>query len=448
MNCRAVLLSFLCTYLGYSSAPVLAANARFDDASLEQTNSLNVMDKSSPHLTVMHETPLFSAARSAKHFRVSLKQPHKVISTSRINGGEQTDIRHIVNFQSMEGSNHTARFEEILSLSKHDYHQQLADSLHLPAESLASMGTAANISNLVHRHAEFKQLRVDVFVTAGVKANALRSGDPANWYQTADGNRKVEAKTQRAPKRTSATAPASFVDDYGTINIIVLINHTLTSGALVKAAAVITEAKTAALNALAIPSRQSQFLATGTGTDQYAIAAPIDSKLTKLDSASGHLKLGELLGKSVREAVAQAIELQNGLSANATRNLMHALGRFGLDKDFMLSELKAQLDQQSYQLLADNVNSLMADSSLVAAAYVYATLLDRAKFGTFHESVKLDILLDYAAITAVAVSGNKSAWPNFRSQLSKTQQGQLSQEQALELFLKALAVGWQAKWAS
>ena len=81
-------------------------------------------------------------------------------------------------------------------------------------------------------------------------------------------------------------------------------------------------------------------MATGTGTDQFAIASPIKSPLKTLDSASGHLKFGELIGIAVREAVIQAVSVQNGLERSDTRSVIHALGRFGLTKEDLFSRLK------------------------------------------------------------------------------------------------------------
>ena len=273
-----------------------------------------------PSQTIVHATDYYTAARQSRYFIVTLKEPHQVLSTSDINGGQNNDLTSIVNFQSVEGNGHDNRFNHILSLSKQQYHQELADNLDLDIKKLASMGTAANINNLVHVQKGFRDITVDAFVTAGVKGNALRAGDTARWYQADSGN--------------------EFVKDLGTINIIVLINRTLTPGAQTKAAAVVTEAKSAALTELAIPSKQSRHLATGTGTDQFAIASPIKSPLKTLDSASGHLKLGELIGIAVREAVIEAISVQNGLERSDTRSVIHALGRFGLTKEDLFSRLK------------------------------------------------------------------------------------------------------------
>ena len=373
-----------------------------------------------PSQTIVHATDYYTAARQSRYFIVTMKEPHQVLSTSDINGGQNNDLTTIVNFQSVEGNGHDNRFNHILSLSKQQYHQELADNLGFDVDKIASMGTAANINNLVHVQKSFRDITVDAFVTAGVKGNALRAGDAASWYQADAGN--------------------EFVKDSGTINVILLVNRALTPGAQTKAAAVVTEAKSAALTELAIPSKQSRHLATGTGTDQFAIASPIKSPLKTLDSASGHLKLGELIGIAVREAVIEAISVQNGLERSDTRSVIHALRRFGLTKEDLFSRLKQKLSDEHFELLKKNKRAVLSEPKLVAAAYAYASVLDRLEYGTLSTHLESDVLFDQAVNAAIALSGKSQDWQRFRELLVS------SQNNSLELFVQAVSVGWQAKW--
>ena len=405
-----------------------------------------------PSSTRLHETNAYIAARQGKHFIVSFKEEHKVLSTSDINGGQTNKLKYIVNFQSVEGNGHNTRFNEILSLSNQQYHQQLADNLQLDSNVMASMGTAANINNLVHVHKRFRDISVDAFVTAGVKGNALRSGDPTRWYQGENGNELIsdEALSSERGLLAEGSLPAEGsllaaegslpLKDSGTINIIVIVNRALSSGALAKTAVIITEAKSAALAELAIPSKQSRHLATGTGTDQFAIASPLNSSLKEIDSASGHLKYGELVGDAVREAVIQGISLQNSLERSDTRHIVHALSRFGGTKPALLMRFKELLDKESYALLSKNKASVFRDAKLVAAAYAYASLIDRIEYQTLSANIESDALLDQAANAAIAISGNSQHWQTYREQLSYDKSDPLS------LFIQATALGWQAKW--
>ena len=119
----------------------------------------------------------------------------------------------------------------------------------------------------------------------------------------------------------------------GTINTMLLMNHALTEGALARAVITMTEAKSAALQRLAVRSLYSADFATGTGTDQYCVAARLhvgDGGGKEFTSTSPHSKLGELIGVAVRDATLEALRWQNGLEVSSTRLLFHALGRYGV----------------------------------------------------------------------------------------------------------------------
>lgn len=377
--------------------------------------------KAFANATVVHESSAFQALREKRFFVVKLTQPHLVLSTSKINGGMSTDVQYLVNHQSMEPNFHQEKVDLILNSALGSYHTQIAKRLDMPPEQMALMGTAAHITNLAHKQRRFKDLTVDAFVTAGVSGNAMRAGEETQWYQTEQGNRKV--------------------DYQGTINIIVLINQPLSPGALSKASMLLTEGKSSALSQLAVPSRYGKHLATGTGTDQFIIAAPQAGQDSFVyHSESGHLKLGELIGSAVREATLEAILWQNRLAPEDTATLTHALGRFGFTEDVLLAHLKKRMDKNSYTLAKHNVKAIVGNTRVVAAAYAYATLLDRLQYQTLPEGMRAEVMRDSAATAAVALSGDtlhwSHAWQNIAAPV----------EDSLGYFFDALAMGWQAKW--
>lgn len=392
-----------------------------------------------PSATSLYDTELLHAQRQGRFFVAELKQPHRVISTASINGGEQLDLKFLVNHQSMEANNDRKRFEQQLSQSKAEYHQSIAKQLQLPAAQMALMGTAANIQQLAVSHQHFKQLTVTAFVTAGVKGNAQRAGDPTRWYETADGNKPVPSTD------IDAAAPKSPLDNNGTINILLHINQPLGAGAQNKLAMLATEAKSAALAELAVASRVSPHLATGTGTDQLMIAAPLTGAQPPLHSGSGHLKLGELSGRAVREAVLEALRWQNQLDAANGGNILYILERFGFDSTGLLQQLQTQLAPEDFALLQDNLPALLNDSRAAAAVYAYAELLDRLQYGNLPDTISFEALRDQAAQIAVAVSAKPELWPHFWKQL-QLQQPLENREAKTHLLVQALALGWQAKW--
>lgn len=127
----------------------------------------------------------------------------------------------------------------------------------------------------------YEELKVAACVTAGVEGNAGCAGDPAGYYG--------------AGARPEIYRP-------GTINILLFINADMPPGILTRALVTCTEGKTAALRELMVGSRYSENPATGTGTDSTVIICDPKSPLY-FRSAGKHNKLGELIGKTVKEAV-------------------------------------------------------------------------------------------------------------------------------------------------
>jgi len=156
---------------------------------------------------------------------------------------------------------------------------------------------------------------------------------------------------------------------------MLLVNHPLTEGALARALMTMTEAKTAALRRLAVRSLYSPDDATGTGTDQCCLAAPL-GEATPLTSAGPHVKLGELIGLAVRDATLEALRWQNGLEASYTRGIFHALGRRGLRESSFFEDIAPKITQRELELLRRNSKSVFYEPLVSAAAYAIAAVLD------------------------------------------------------------------------
>lgn len=375
---------------------------------------------SQPSATTLVEAPNFTATRVDKHLVVALRGPHRVLSTSPRTGGQSESVKYLVNHQSMEPAGDNERHARITGRSQEANQAEIAKALGLNPAELALMGTAANMNYVATRTLQYRDLRVDAFVTAGVESNATRSGDPANWYEGEKG-------MERVPQ--------------GTINTIVVINRPLTPGAQARAAMTMVEAKSAALAELAVPSRASQHLATGTGTDQFVLAAALDPALNPLQGAGTHTKLGELIGETVRQATLEALLWQNGLERSRTRSIVRALGRFGLTEKLLHARLQALLPAASYELLKKNELGVTMEPRVAAAAYAYAAVLDRLAYGTLPGGLTGELLRDQAASVAVALSGKPAKWGEYWAQIPT------AADDRLEPFVKGLALGWATRWA-
>jgi adenosylcobinamide amidohydrolase len=135
-------------------------------------------------------------------------------------------------------------------------------------------------------------LIVGAWCSAGC-TNALRVGDRA----TVGVPRAAEPEGRKMP----AVKP-------GTINIIVAINQPLTRAAMAEALQIAVEARVAAVHDAGVVSMRSGAIATGTGTDCIAVAAPASSSRANSIAYCGkHTLPGELIGRAVMRTCAAAI---------------------------------------------------------------------------------------------------------------------------------------------
>lgn len=366
-------------------------------------------------MDVIDRHECYDLTREGRFLIARLQTPHQVLSTSACNGGLCTDIRYLVNHQSCEGKGHDARFALLTQLGQTGYHHHISAERDWPPEQVALMGTAANMNYaacVVKTHAE---LRVCAVVTAGVEGNAGCAGDQATWHEADDPHA-------------------------GTINTMLFVNWPLTPGAMARAVVTMTEGKSAALRDLAVASRYSCDLATGTGTDQYGIAAPLDATRKPKTSAGHHAKLGELIGKAVRQATLESLRWQNGLEPSHTRSIVHALRRFGMKEECLLAALGKRLSADDFALLKKNLKSVIYEPRVAASAYALAAVWDRVRYGTLSHELAAPVLRQQAAILATALAAKPAAY------LSCYEQLRLREGDWLEIAYDALALGWRLKW--
>jgi adenosylcobinamide amidohydrolase len=170
--------------------------------------------------------------------------------------------------------------------NRETYLRELLKELGLRLEDGACLSTGVDMDNVVVKTMEHSGLWVTSFATAGVKTNAMRAGlDEAQCVEEA--------------------GKFTCYNREGTINIILLTNAKLTAGAMARTLITITEAKVAALQDLDVRSSYNpKVQATGTGTDNAVI---ISGKGPLITYTGGHSKIGELMAKTVYEAVKEAI---------------------------------------------------------------------------------------------------------------------------------------------
>ena len=369
---------------------------------------------------VLARLPQAAVRRRGRFIVADLSEDHRVISTSAINGGEVEGLRHLVNHQCCEGKDHNDRFHLIVAKGDELYHETVCAEIGAPPSRTALMATAANMNYAACAARRDADVEVLAIVTAGVETNAVCAGDPASSRETSEG--------------VVSAIPV------GTINTILLSNMPLARGALARTVITIAEAKSAALQRLAVPSCYSSDLATGTGTDQYCVAAPLAGART-LKSASPHMKFGEIVGLAVRDATLEALRWQNGLEASYTRGLFRALGRYGIKESTIYDRLAPLLEAGSLELLRKNNASVFYEPLVGAAAHATAAVLDRSRFGTLPPALLRDAIVQQAASLAASLAAKPDRWAAFRASLHAAPVAE-----PVELIVHAIALGWSEKW--
>lgn len=379
------------------------------------------------------ETSTFTMTRTGRFLSARLKGPHLTLTTSQVNGGERADLAHLLNHQSCEGKGHMGLHHDLAVTSREDYHKAVCAEASLPPATTALLGTAANMQNAALATRTFEEISVHACVTAGVQGNAGRAGDEARWHEGAEAWKPVHALG-------------------GTINTLLIFDWPLLPAALTRAVATMTEAKSAVLQELAVSSRYSPYLATGTGTDQFALAAPIDAARKPKTWTGKHSKLGEILAQAVMDATREALLWQNGLEPSRTRNLVHALGRYGITEDTLKEAMRARLEPKDATLLADNFLGVLHEPQVAAAAYALAAVMERAAFAVLPPDAASESLVNQAALLAASLAQKPDAFPRFRAALVREAGAEARaavsapRPDLLPLVSRALALGWFAKW--
>lgn len=358
--------------------------------------------------------------------------PHLVISTCRAAGGVQWDIDYVLNHQSCEPKDH---HRDMNYRDATGYRQSICTQVDLPPEKCVTMGTAANMHHAAIVKEKFRDLEVIAVVTGGVETNAGRAGDPASVLEKEDGfeSLKDQEKTEIKP---------------GTINTMLFISQPLTEAAITRAIMTATEAKGAALQELAINSRYSDGLATGTGTDQIIISAPNPpTDQYRLTWAGKHSKLGELIGTTVKEAVKQTLACQNGITPAGQCSAKIHLERFGCSKESMLDGICTHLQEEQAELLGNNFHAVNRDPIVVAGVATLAHLHDKFAWGILPPTCRMEIMGAAAAQLACSVGDNYARMDIYRNQLGELLQD-LDNRTFLKLCYHALALGFSDKWES
>lgn len=323
--------------------------------------------------------------------------------------GRRVDLEAVYNNQVCEPAEHAIYVGEYLSTDAE--HAAICARVGVDAGRASGMVTAANMNCAGVAERCFEEARVLAVATAGVEGNACRAGDPTSYHEWGGQWRPV-----------------------GTINVMLFFSHPVAEGELFRVLMTATEAKAAYLADMQVGSRYSQRLATGTGTDQFIVAAPQgEPTITDLGK---HSKMGELAALAVRDALAQALRLQNAMTPENQCSVVRIAGRLGVSKEQLIADARAFLGPELHldELFEANIRVIDTDPPAVAAAAAFTATADMIAAGILPAGQALDVAARGLALAAAGVDV-----PPVPHTDPSDLPGTLA---------RALAFGWQHKWRS
>ena len=277
-----------------------------------------------------------------------------VLSTGVINGGYSENLTSIFNHDAKTAPGMGCQLK---AATYKEHMEIISQEMGLNSKYTTGIATAADMENMCIVVEKFKDLSVTALVTAGIETNGGRVGDKASYTEN---NGEIEKL------------------NHGTINIIVSVNANLPPRTLTRALVTITEAKTAAIQELLEGSKYSHGIATGSGTDGTIVYANLESENIYSD-AGKHSKLGELLGKSVKKAVKEALAKQSGLTPQRQKSVFRRFKRYGLNAEKIWNkyiEIKPEMLNKKLEYI-EFIEKIEKDEKLVALTSLYIHLMDQ-----------------------------------------------------------------------
>lgn len=295
---------------------------------------------------------VYRMSRETKVLIIELNGAARILSTSHLNGGYRDDIRYLFNFCEVFDSPDDRC--EMRAATNEGHLVSIAEELGLNPEVTTGLSTAAHMRHARPHSEYYRDFSVTAIATAGIDVNGSRVGDPACWHEK-DG--------------------VPMLEKPGTINIFLLIDADLTEGAMARALVTCSEAKVAALQEVQAPSLYSNGLATGSGTDGTIVVCNSASP-TRLTSAGHHSKLGEYIGRVVRNAMKVALVAEDGADKYTGGSALKRLRRFGVTEERLLELYRAKPSEIGEVEFLTRLKLLDSDAGFIARISVFAHLLD------------------------------------------------------------------------
>ena len=309
---------------------------------------------------LIHETSTGEKVlRYRKSIVIQLPGKRNTLTASWINGGYRKDIQAIFNHQLNQ-----KELDYLEKGSVQGFMKKLAENLSLDPDKTSGFLTVADMANMAIVTETYREIEVTAIVTAGIEVNGGRAGDNASYYEL---NGKYEFRV-------------------GTINTILIINSNLSENTLLRSVLTAVEAKAVALQELMAPSKYSNGVATGSGTDNIAVISNMESENVLL-TAGKHSKLGELIGKSLIKAIKQALSKQSNLNPKSQCDMLLRLERFGFNQENYWEHVKSTYKNQDKTNFMPILYHFSKNPVVVSLVASILHIVDEINWGLISEPV-------------------------------------------------------------
>ena len=290
---------------------------------------------------------------------VPFSGPRKVISTAMEHGGYQENLTAVFNQDVNPGPGQLCEHMEPGQEEK--MNAFIREELGLDSDTVARMATIVSMESAAIKSETYDILTVSVVTTASLEVNGGRIGEKATSYE------KNGEYVNLRP---------------GTINIMVFVSGNMTPGCMARAMVTATEAKTAACQELMAGSLYSTGIATGSGTDNLMIICDSEST-NRLTYAGKHGKLGELIGRLVRDTVKESLNQHMALNPVSQHRLLARMKRYGVTEGTFFKKFNelSKDRQRCFPEWIDRLHHLDQDDTIVTWTSLYVHLMDQLGWG-------------------------------------------------------------------
>ena len=246
----------------------------------------------------------------------------------------------------------------------------------LDPERTVTFGTAAHMDNAAVTNLVSKGgIKVSAAVTAGIRGNGGRAGDPSSFDEA-----------------------ERYFEKPGTIVILLAIDADVPDGAMFQAMLTATQSKSCVIQELMAKSLYSPRIATGSGTDQVGVIVRTGSGTTVNDCGASS-DVGVAIAQCVRASLFKAFDLQSGMNLETQCDPFVMLSRFGITPKHIHDEIRfpctmASLLQAEDELHKDAYVAACVSSVLQIADDIRLGKVDCKKGAAAAKKLAYDILLE------------------------------------------------------